>query len=570
MAWLSLLITLSALPFTFVIWTLVCLFRNYMIARSTGIPFTIRYITTHGPLWLLFSRPIIRILSHLPFTTSFINIYRRGWEGRSRYRNHMNFGDLFIIVTPTNNWLKVCNAALSNDILKRRDEFGRDLEAFEVLNVYGKNLATTDGADWNRHRKVAAVTFTEKNNELVWRESLKEGSQMLEYWLHRSAKPIKTLAQDSRIFTLNVLAAALFDKSYPFESAAESKLREKNGKKDIASEYRDSLSTILKMIIPILIFGEKKLREAWWLPETFHKAGHAVKDFRTYVTDLINEERVLIAEGKQNSPNLVTNLVRACEEEGDETIKTAGSKPSRTILTKDEIISDLFVFAFAGNDTTAITLTFLLAAMAANPKIQDWVSEEIKYYLKGSDVSEWNYAQCVKLKRCWAVIYETLRLCHPLSQIVKTTGNQARSISLDGKSYLIPAHTSIEINLPALQTHPRYWGSDSLTWNPKRFISGSSMETEVLPPDTTDVFFPWAFGKNVCPGKRFSQVELVAVMVVLFRDHGVEPVPENGETVDQARMKTGVIAQDIEQRLLHEMRQPERVAVRWFERRSVA
>lgn len=247
-------------------------------------------------------------------------------------------------------------------------------------------------------------------------------------------------------------------------------------------------------------------------------------------------------------------------------MKTADSKPSRAILTKDEIISDLFVFAFAGNDTTAITLTFLLVFMAAHPNIQDWLFEELRYYLKDDDIALWDYAMCTKLKRCWAVIYETLRLCHPLSQIVKTSGNQARRITLDGKEYVIPPKTSIEINLAALMSHPRHWGSDSLIFDPKRFISGTSIDIEMLPPDTTDVFFPWAFGKNVCPGKRFSQVEIVAVVSTLFRDHAVEPVPEKGDSLDMARERLGVLAKDIKQTLLHEIGEPEKAAVRWFKR----
>lgn len=112
-----------------------------------GLPFTIRLITIGGPLWMFLSYVVIQILSYLPFTSSFITLYCRGWEARSRYRNHEQYGNLFIIVTPRGNWLKVCNAALANDILKRKDEFGRNLEAFEVLNIYGKNLATMEGAD---------------------------------------------------------------------------------------------------------------------------------------------------------------------------------------------------------------------------------------------------------------------------------------------------------------------------------------------------------------------------------------------------------------------------------------
>jgi cytochrome P450 len=486
-----------------------------------------------------------------------------------RSRPHVQLGDLFIICTPTGNWLKIGNSDVAHDVLKRKDEFGRDMEAFEVLNIYGKNLATTQGSDWQRHRKVAAVTFTEKNCELVWKESLKEGSQMLDYWTKRAPQPIRTIAQDARVFTLNVLAAALFDKSYPFESRSESEARERaeGGERGSAFGYRDSLSTILQKIVPIMVLGEKKLREAWWLPKSWRKGGHAVADFRTYVTQLIDEERALIVQGKQSSPNLVTNLVRACDELGDEDLSsvsnTKSSRPRKAILTKDEIISDLFVFAFAGNDTTAITLTIVLAQLAAHPEAQDWISEEIRRYTDTTNVEDWDYAIFTKLKRCLAVVYETVRLCNPLGQLVKTTGSQPRIISHEGREHTIPAKTTVEVNLSAIQTHPRYWGSDCLEWKPNRFISGSKIDDEVLAPDTSDAFFSWSFGRNVCPGKRFSQVELVAVLAALFRNHRLEPVPEAGESMVHATERVGRLAEDMEMRLLNEIREPEKVGVRW-------
>lgn len=520
---------------------------------------------------MMFSPVVIPILSYLPFTASFRAIYRRGWESRERYNAHLQYGDLFTMVTPSGILLYVCDNTVVHNMLKRKDDFTRDFEAFAVLDIFGKSLATTDGADWNRHKKVAGVTFTEKNNELVWCESLKEASQMLDYWVNRAPTPIRTLKDDGKVFTLNVLAAALYGKSYPFESRDETKARlAREGKavkkKDTAFAYRDSLVTILTTLVPIMVFGEKTLRKSWWLPDSWRKAGYAVSDFRSYVTDLINEERELIAQGKQNSPNLVTNLVRACEEEDDGTLETenGGAKPGkRAILTKDEIISDLFVFAFAGNDTTAVTLTYLMAELAANPHIQDWLSEEIRYYTTSSDCSKWDYATCMKFKRCWATVYEILRLSHPLGQLSKTTGAQPRAIPYNDKMYLIPAKTMVLINLPALQTHPQYW-DDGLTWSPKRFITGSSIENEVLPADTSDSFFPWSFGKLACPGKRFSQVELVAVLAALFRDHRVEPVPEGGENMSQARARVGKLAMDVELRLLNELAEPEKVGLRWY------
>jgi cytochrome P450 len=582
---LHLLFGVLLLPLAFVAWTTACLARNHRAAKSTGLTIVVHIVSDGSPLWMLFSPLVVRVASYLPFTSTFIATYRRGWEARERSRLHTQFGDLFMLVTPSGNTLRVCNPQVTSDILKRNTDFKRDMESFEVLNIYGKNLATTEGHDWNRHRKVATVTFTEKNNELVWRESLKEGQQMLEYWVKRAPKPIRTLAQDARIFTLNVLAAALFDKSYPFEGREESLRRERSegGVKSTAFAYRDSLSTILTMIVPILIFGEKRLKEAWWLPSFMRKAGFAVQDFRDYVTRLIDEERVLISQGKSNTPNLVTNLVRACDELAKDvniTPEADYSGPRRAILSKDEIISDLFVFAFAGNDTTAITLTFILGEMAAHPEIQGWIAEEINHYLPDGDSSQWDYGKCLKLRRCWAVIYETLRISHPLGQMMRTTGSARRILHVGDKDLVIPACTTIALNLPGMSTHPRYWGFDSLIWNPKRFISNTntnlgrtspaSLDTETLPPDTTTSFFPWSFGKQVCPGKRFSQVELVAVLAALFRSHRLEIVPEDGESGKEARKRVQRLAEDVELRLLNEMREPEKIGMKWARRSSTS
>lgn len=67
------------------------------------------------------------------------------------------------------------------EVLQRRSDFRREVDQMSVLNVYGKNLATTDGQEWQKHRKVTAIAFTDKNNELVWKASLAQADGMLRY-----------------------------------------------------------------------------------------------------------------------------------------------------------------------------------------------------------------------------------------------------------------------------------------------------------------------------------------------------------------------------------------------------
>jgi cytochrome P450 len=172
---------------------------------------------------------------------------------------------------------------------------------------------------------------------------------------------------------------------------------------------------------------------------------------------------------------------------------------------------------------------------------------------------------------------ESLRLTHPLTQLVKLSGPCARTIVLPSRTVTVPAGTNIHLSLCAMHTHPDYWGSSSLTFQPERFISHPqtnsqfhTMEDEVVAPDTSAHFFPWAYGQRICPGKKFSQVELVAAVAVMFWDYRVDPVPQSGETMQDARRRlfaTGLEV-DHEGKMLFEMANPETTRLVWSRRMS--
>jgi len=152
---------------------------------------------------------------------------------------------------------------------------------------------------------------------------------------------------------------------------------------------------------------------------------------------------------------------------------------------------------------------------------------------------------------------ETLRLCHPLgssSKLTKTTCD----ITAGDNTYTIPANSNVSLNFSALHTNTSVWGAGVMTWDPARFIDGRGVGGEQLRVFADGVYVPWSHGERLCPGKRFSQVELAAVVAVLFRKCGVEVVPEMGEEVVQARKRAESVGIDIQMTLLNEMYQPGR------------
>ena len=202
---------------------------------------------------------IDHVLSLFPFGSgSFTRYAHRGWDIRDRAKTFLELGDAFILVTTGKNWLYICNAETLTELLQRRSEFSRPLEimgkydgfifysldrvanesvAVAVLDVFGPNLSTAcnpcslyqfqwanrtpkvEGKDWQRHRKATGPPFGEPNMSLVWIECNRQAKEMLHYW--KGVPDIRHAVKDVRRFSLHVLSATGFGKSYSFDRAAE-------------------------------------------------------------------------------------------------------------------------------------------------------------------------------------------------------------------------------------------------------------------------------------------------------------------------------------------------------------
>ena len=172
-----------------------------------------------------------------------------------------------------------------------------------------------------------------------------------------------------------------------------------------------------------------------------------------------------------------------------------------------------------------------------------------------------------KLPPRWLSQYETLRLYGPVVIIPKTTGSTPRTVEVDGKTHAIPAKATILVNVTALNTCPEYWGPDALAWRPDRWIvtkekSADIAEEEIMQPPKGR-FVPWASGPRVCPGKKFAQVEFVAVMARLFRNHRVKVVLMEGECEHEVKKRVIDTVEDSKLGMTLRMNHPERVTLAW-------
>lgn len=162
--------------------------------------------------------------------------------------------------------------------------------------------------------------------------------------------------------------------------------------------------------------------------------------------------------------------------------------------------------------------------------------------------------------------------------IAKSTGSSAQPLKLGTKTVIVPKNTIIIPNYSALHTHPRYWGDESLDFEPRRWIISDPHISKINDsplstphpvehfkelPTRNSPFVGWSGGARSCPGRKFAQVEFVGVLVGLFRDFKVHPVPSTGEDNGMARARLSEqIKMDTGMRLLLQMLHPEKAVLK--------
>jgi len=161
---------------------------------------------------------------------------------------------------------------------------------------------------------------------------------------------------------------------------------------------------------------------------------------------------------------------------------------------------------------------------------------------------------------------ETLRLYGPVVSFIRAVSDSYQPLTIQGKQYVLPPHTTIFGNFTALHAAD-YWGSEPFVWQPKRWILKNESQNdlgyeEILQP-SLDAFMPWSSGPRICPGKKFAQVEFVATIALLFQNHRVKPITEPGESPSATKERLLQAVQDSDLGTTLKMAHPEMVRLVW-------
>lgn len=191
------------------------------------------------------------------------------WTWNELYAPFARLGDTFMTVSPGGILIWTASAPAISQICSKRDAFPKPLESYEILNIFGRNVVTVEGSAWRQHRKVTAPHFNEKNNMMVFRESISQTQQMVRKWTggkEEGGCRVDDVPEDTMRLTLHVISRAGFGVKLEWptegdggkESAGE-KMSEEGGISSAAvpeghtMSFKESLSTLLEKVVLVML-----------------------------------------------------------------------------------------------------------------------------------------------------------------------------------------------------------------------------------------------------------------------------------------------------------------------------
>jgi len=254
----------------------------------------------------------------------------------------------------------------------------------------------------------------------------------------------------------------------------------------------------------------------------------------------------------------------------------------KQILSDEEILGNVFVFMLAGHETTANTLHFGLLFLALNQHSQAHLQRDLEDIFGDRPIEEWDYDHDLpKLfgGMAGAVMNEELRLMPPVTNIPKSTlKHSPQPMTIGGRRVVVPQNTLIYLATvavhrnpnaqwpagPGLQAKSKHRINDLDDFSPERWLVDRSTarkgpSTSEIVPDQEDfggpegnvisaalysppkgAYVPFSDGARACLGRRFAQVEILAVFAGIFRNYSVElAVDEFASDEEVERMPRG-------------------------------
>ncbi|XWS61171.1 hypothetical protein CRYUN_Cryun07bG0103000 [Craigia yunnanensis] len=342
--------------------------------------------------------------------------------------------------------------------------------------MFGSGLVMVEGDDWVRHRHVITPAFSPANLKAMASLMVEPATKMLDRWatLINSGKPEIDVEREITATAGEIIARTGFGFSYQNGSKVYEKLR----------------------AMQITLFNSNRYVgvpfSKWMCPKKNLEAKKLGKEIDQLLLSIIDARK----KSSDGSPqrDLLGLLM-----EGNHVDGRVGNS-----LTARELVDEGKTLFFAGNETTALALTWTLLLLAMYPDWQNQLREEIRQVIGDEEI---DFTRLSGLKKTGWVMNEVLRLYSPAPNAQR----QAREdIKVD--DLVIPNGTNMWIDVVAMHHDPAIWGDDVNEFRPERFkddpLYGGCKHKMG--------FLPFGFGGRMCVGRNLTMMEYKVVLTLML------------------------------------------------------
>jgi cytochrome P450 len=389
----------------------------------------------------------------------------------------LRFGDVAFLKIGSRRGYLITNPSDVRHVLQDNARNYRKSPLYQKLRTtLGDGLLTSEGAFWLRQRRIAQPAFHRQRIEAFAGVMVDAAAETAARWqtLAAERRPVEIADEMMRLTRTIVLRALLGGDLGPF-----------------ARDIDTAWATI-----------NQRIGESFWsFGITDHLPTPKNRRFRAARAVLHGAVDYLIQERRRTSSDhadLLSMLIAARDEDTGES------------MTDLQIRVEVTTFLLAGQETTALALTWLWYLLSQHEQPRRRLAEELEVVLNGRRPA---YADLVNLAYTRMAVEESMRLYPPAWGFSRQALEDDR---LGG--YDLPRGWLAFVVPYVLHRLPQYW-EDAEHFEPERFSPDRSADRAKF------VYIPFGAGPRQCIGNHFAMIELQLVVATLAQQFSLQLVP---------------------------------------------
>ncbi|XP_008555432.1 cytochrome P450 4c3 [Microplitis demolitor] len=411
------------------------------------------------------------------------------------------FGDIYLLWVGPRPFVFVYRVEDVQPLLSSSIHIDKSLEYSYLKPWLGYGLVTSTGAQWQSLRKILTPTF---HNGLQ------------QQYLKSVIRETKTLISCLKAEVNNVFDIVPYAKRAALDVICETSMGyQLNSQMNFENDYVASVEKMTSII-------QTRFTNIWIANDTIFNLtslgkehGKALKTIHNFVDNIITERKAQWKVNYDNNFNKSMNNKQALLD------LLLDHSENNMGLTDSDIRDQVNTFMFAGHDTAAMSISWVLYLLGRNPEYQKKIIEEFDTIIGNDELTMDNLHKLTWLEAC---VKETWRL-YPVAPII------ARQIYNPIKlmNHNIPVGSTVLINLFMLHRDPRYFPNPEV-YQPERFLPNS-------PKPPPFAYIPFSAGSRNCIGWKFGTMVVKASILSILRAYEIESV----DSSDQLRLISSIV-----------------------------